>query len=375
MANRFTFPPQALKNIGIASSLFDSTTLKAMSNVQESLRIISGSYADSFVGMQDSLKLHANPLTNIYKDLQESLSVRNLIDSNSLSILHGYQNQLGVGAEAIKNLYEPTSISNLIDPNIYENIQESLKISNASMLDTMQGYRDSLSLNITAQDVLQTAAPLIDITALDKIVIDHLDIGSLAKTMLKDLNVLPINIAVENREVEVRPIDNQLHKHDDIPLDGESLNEILEGIQDLKSYYLLSDRDKGVFLYVYDKYILPVLLNIFVAGLFFHIGALQYELQQRLQNANTITEVKRVVKSIGVSEKKELLKGYRVTIGDGLYLREDSNKKSDVILKLPVGQLLNVIDKSKRPWLYVEVEIEGELIEGWVARRYTTYFK
>lgn len=49
--------------------------------------------------------------------------------------------------------------------------------------------------------------------------------------------------------------------------------------------------------------------------------------------------------------------------------------KSEVITTLPIGALVEVIDKSHRSWLLVEAEIDGELEQGWVSRRYTSYFK
>ena len=49
--------------------------------------------------------------------------------------------------------------------------------------------------------------------------------------------------------------------------------------------------------------------------------------------------------------------------------------KSEIITALPIGSLVEVIDKSHRSWLLVEVEIDGVLEQGWVSRRYTAYFK
>ena len=49
--------------------------------------------------------------------------------------------------------------------------------------------------------------------------------------------------------------------------------------------------------------------------------------------------------------------------------------KSEIITILPVGTLVEIIDKSDRSWLLVEVEIDGVLEQGWISRRYTAYFK
>ena len=49
--------------------------------------------------------------------------------------------------------------------------------------------------------------------------------------------------------------------------------------------------------------------------------------------------------------------------------------KSDVVGFLPLGTVVDVIDKSNRSWLLVEVEIEEEMIVGWIGRAHTKYFK
>lgn len=48
---------------------------------------------------------------------------------------------------------------------------------------------------------------------------------------------------------------------------------------------------------------------------------------------------------------------------------------STIVDTIPIGTIIRVIDKSNKTWLLVEVEIDDELEQGWVLRRYTTYFK
>ena len=57
-------------------------------------------------------------------------------------------------------------------------------------------------------------------------------------------------------------------------------------------------------------------------------------------------------------------------------MREKPNMKSNIIDRLPIGTLIEIIGKSdNRSWLLVEVEINGEIEQGWVLRTYTEYFK
>ncbi len=72
---------------------------------------------------------------------------------------------------------------------------------------------------------------------------------------------------------------------------------------------------------------------------------------------------------------RNLLKDYRVTIPKSLNIRFKPSIKSKIITVLQPGALVYVIDKSNRSWLFVEIDIDGDLIQGWVARRYTAYFR
>lgn len=72
---------------------------------------------------------------------------------------------------------------------------------------------------------------------------------------------------------------------------------------------------------------------------------------------------------------RNLLKDYRVTIPKSLNIRFKPSIKSKIITVLQPGTLVYVIDKSNRSWLFVEIDIDGNLIQGWVARRYTAYFR
>ncbi len=72
---------------------------------------------------------------------------------------------------------------------------------------------------------------------------------------------------------------------------------------------------------------------------------------------------------------KEQLKNFRIVIGSDVNFRKGPSMKSEIITKLPLGKLIEVLDRSNRSWLRVKVEIEGEKFIGWVSRRYTIYFK
>ncbi|MCV5216226.1 SH3 domain-containing protein, partial [Escherichia coli] len=66
---------------------------------------------------------------------------------------------------------------------------------------------------------------------------------------------------------------------------------------------------------------------------------------------------------------------YRIVIATKLNLREHPTTKSAVMGTLPLGDVLETLDAEDRHWLYVRVELDGEIVTGWVYRRYTKRLK
>lgn len=361
MANRFLTSSQGFNNIARTLSISDSPSLKAISNLQESLHIENYLEVDSIKDMQRSMQQYIDFNFESFKGLQETLSFNNLVDSSFIDSWNEYQKNLIIEDDAYKSLIESIEVSNLMDSDVYKSLQDSLNIANGSLGDALRGFNQSLSIEVPFQDIAQMVVPIIDLPDFDKLVVDHLDIYALKSTILSDLD-----IAFE---------DNSLTSSGDLSTGAESIKDVLDGIKELKEFHLLSQKDKGRFIYLFNNYIYQLLLGLIFLALSIYLTNAQNELQNQLHQADSKLEVKRIINGIGTSDKKNLLKGYRVTIGHGVNLREGPTKKSQSILILPIGKLLDVIDKSNRSWLYVQVEIEGELINGWVSRRYTTYFK
>lgn len=65
------------------------------------------------------------------------------------------------------------------------------------------------------------------------------------------------------------------------------------------------------------------------------------------------------------------LKNCRTITAHSVNFRQNPNMKSDVITTLPINKLVEVIDKSDKSWLLVRTEIDNQMVEGWVLRRYT----
>lgn len=148
-------------------------------------------------------------------------------------------------------------------------------------------------------------------------------------------------------------------------------SKISEEISSETDFNALSERTKNILIYLYHYYFLPILLSCLSAYMMTNAIVARNE----LESVSTPTEVKAFVRSSNGSFDRLALKGFRVTIADSINFREAPSMRSDVITTLPIGSLVEVIDKSHRSWLLVEVEIDGELEQGWISRRYTTYFK
>lgn len=133
----------------------------------------------------------------------------------------------------------------------------------------------------------------------------------------------------------------------------------------------LSASAKRVLFYIFDKLFVPFLIGYFLLVCQEHRAAAK----EKMKGLSCPQEVRSAIRSGAGTFDKGILSGCRVVIGDRLSLRVSPNIKSDVIAELPVGAWLEVLDKSQRAWLRVEVEVDGELLQGWVFRRYTATFK
>ena len=67
----------------------------------------------------------------------------------------------------------------------------------------------------------------------------------------------------------------------------------------------------------------------------------------------------------------EMLKKLRIITAHNVRLREKPSMKGEVIVFLDKYDVVSVLDKSNRKWLYVQVLIDGKYVNGWVNRTYT----
>lgn len=147
--------------------------------------------------------------------------------------------------------------------------------------------------------------------------------------------------------------------------------EVSEEISSVTDFDALSEKTKSILLYLYHTYFLPVFLSCLSA----YVMTNAIEARKETVAITTPSKAKAFVKKPSDNFDRAALKGFRVITANTLNLRESPGMKSEIVTTLPVGTLVEVIDKSDRSWLLVEVEIDGVLEQGWISRRYTAYFK
>ncbi|MGP4118710.1 SH3 domain-containing protein [Psychrobacter aquimaris] len=150
-------------------------------------------------------------------------------------------------------------------------------------------------------------------------------------------------------------------------IDSDLSDEIKSGM----GFSLYSDQDKKYLSYIYHFYLLPFMFLIVGILIAPHVQQAQAE----LDILTTQQEVKAFTRSPPDTFDRQALKGHRFTTVSSLNLRDKPSMHSNVIDSLPIGTIARVVSKSDRSWLLVEVDINGELEQGWILRRYTTYFK
>lgn len=147
--------------------------------------------------------------------------------------------------------------------------------------------------------------------------------------------------------------------------------EVSEEISSVTDFNALSEKTKGILLYLYHTYFLPAFLSCLSAYVMTNL----IEARKEVVAITTPSEARAFVKEPNENFDRTALKGFRVITSNTLKFRESPGMRSEIITTLPVGTLVEVIDKSDRSWLLVEVEIDGVLEQGWISRRYTAYFK
>ena len=149
-------------------------------------------------------------------------------------------------------------------------------------------------------------------------------------------------------------------------------SELNDEVSSATDFNQLSEKSKRILSYIFHIYILPMLflaLGVCISALYGD------ELRMALESVSTSSEVRSFTRNAKIKFDRVALASFRVTTANSLKLRKSPNMSAETIDFLPLGTLVEVIERSNRSWLFVEVEMDGEFIQGWVSRKYTVYFK
>tara|TARA_R110002074_G_scaffold373069_2_gene548764 strand:+ start:14506 stop:15450 length:945 start_codon:yes stop_codon:yes gene_type:complete len=148
-------------------------------------------------------------------------------------------------------------------------------------------------------------------------------------------------------------------------------SQISEEVSAASDFNDLSEKTKKILLYLFSHCFLPFLVSCYAAYVMQNADDAKVE----LQSVSTAAEVRSFSRSANTKFDRSLLAGFRITTAHSLHFREGPSMKSNVITGLPIGTLVDVIDKANRSWLLVEVEVNGSIEQGWISRRHTVFFK
>lgn len=162
---------------------------------------------------------------------------------------------------------------------------------------------------------------------------------------------------------------------DDEDLYTESIQELDKEINvkltEINDFEKLSLIDQNKIIFYLKNIFLPLIISLLASYIYDQIKHLAHT----SKSMTTSSQVKRFARNESSQYNKEILKNLRMVTGNNVNLRTKASIKSEIILQLNTGTLIEVLDKSNRAWLLVEISDGDDVIQGWIARRYTAYFK
>lgn len=184
-------------------------------------------------------------------------------------------------------------------------------------------------------------------------------LGYLASEEAHDISAILAEVAVQNPE---SLFSSDTAEHEDVPaMERQIVDKIDSGdaVGQLPAPARAHLLQYMMYLYHFMNVIM-YLMNVWQAVAF---------AQGELSDAKSPAEVKACIAQIP-QDQASLLSGHRVLIGDKVKLRTQPSEKSEIKALPKIGAILEVLEDGE-VWIRVSVDVSGEIIEGWIARRYT----
>lgn len=211
---------------------------------------------------------------------------------------------------------------------------------------------------------------------------------SISKTIAEQQSIFPTTYFSDysisallniQRQIRLLPADIQTQLVDDAIQATQKLDTSEEIKTEVKNYFdELGEFDTSAPKPEKKRSIL-VIVTIIILGLLnsqFEMAFYEYVTKPLILNYISPKEVKSFVKDEIKKHELISLYGQRITTSR-LNLRTKANKSSELIETLEPGKILHVIKETNlhKSWLKVEVDFNGDKIQGYVLRTYTTVIK
>ncbi|MNO35744.1 hypothetical protein D3C76_257990 [compost metagenome] len=184
-------------------------------------------------------------------------------------------------------------------------------------------------------------------------------LGYLASDEAHDISAILAEVALQNPE---SLFSSDTAEHEDVPAMERQIFEKIDSgdaVGQLPAPARAHLLQYMMYLYHFMNVIM-YLMNVWQAVAF---------AQGELSDAKSPAEVKACIAQIP-QDQASLLSGHRVLIGDKVKLRTQPSEKSEIKALPKIGAILEVLEDGE-VWIRVSVDVSGEILEGWIARRYT----
>lgn len=182
-------------------------------------------------------------------------------------------------------------------------------------------------------------------------------------------------------DIQNQLVDDVIHVSDELNLSDEVQSEVsnffkdmiklsIENLTKKYDYNALSQKAKFIIIYIYQNYLLVLILGVLSCAIY------DYQVKPKIDPYFNPREVKTVTRQEIRKNDLITLYGERVTAVN-VNLRVSPDQKSELIETLEKGTFLHIIEEPNlhKSWLNVEVDMNGEKIQGYILRRYTFTIK
>lgn len=315
-------------------------------------------------GLQLAREFQDSTVMQAVRDLYNSPTMRLASEFADSQMMQGIRElQHSTSVQAALDLHDSAMMSSIRELQNSTATQLYKDTLDSPMMRTMQGLEDFPALALVRE--LQDSSIANALRGLE------------ASSLMPALNRLtgtPFDSELIQRAVAFAHCSDYEHPRVDEALYAEFATVEAElnsfGNEAPLDFTSLSESARTAVLWLFYHMVLPFLMSIAASLALERFN----EKAATTEKVTTSREIKKLARCDSELER-EIFAGCRVVTGNGLRLRAGPGMKAEIITALPLGKVVVVLDSSERAWLRVEVDLEGDLIEGWVARRYTTPFR